>query len=72
MWQIQLMLKNVRCLRGVLALDSVCCKVKGGSIPDLENDRDALVEAWLSARIEWVLGFVRSSLRLILSYSCFV
>lgn len=49
------MLKNVRCQRGVLMINEACCIVKGGSIPDLENDRDALFEAWLEARIRWVV-----------------
>ncbi|KAK9893610.1 hypothetical protein P389DRAFT_198857 [Cystobasidium minutum MCA 4210] len=47
----KLMLKKVRCQRGVLMLEETCCTVKGGSIPDLENDRDALLESWLEARI---------------------
>lgn len=35
-------------------LEETCCTVKGGSIPDLENDRDALLESWLEARIRYV------------------
>lgn len=49
---IQLMLKNVRCLRGILMLDETCCIVKGGSMPDLEDERDALLDALLVSRIE--------------------
>lgn len=47
----QLMLKTVRCLRGVLTLDPSNCIVKGGSIPDLDADRDGLLEALLESRI---------------------
>lgn len=49
---LQLMLKSVRCLRGILMLDDACCIVKGGSMPELDKDRDAILEALLVARIE--------------------
>lgn len=51
---IQLFLKNIRCLRGVLMLDGQSCSVKGGRIAELDDNRDEMLKFLLERRIRCV------------------
>ena len=47
----QLLVKNVRVLRGILLLEPACVTIKGGQVADLVEQSDAIFESGLRARL---------------------